>query len=210
MTAAPRRSGVVSRWLLWLGLALLAGLWLGPLPGMARTAFSPHMILHLGVGVVAAPLIALGLLGAGRGVRLPRRPLLMAAAASGIEMLIVWGWHAPVLHEAAARYDFMFAVQQITFLMAGMLVWMASFSGGSRMADGIGALAMLMTFAHMAMLGVLLSVAPELIYSPFVCQGAFGLDPLQDQRLGGALMGVAGSTPYFLGGMVLAYRFIAE
>lgn len=200
-----------SNWRLWLGISLLAALWLGPLPAMARTAFSPHMILHLGVAVVAAPLIALGTLRGSRGRGRPERRLLpLAMAASGLEMLIVWGWHAPALQQAAASYAVMFGIQQVTFLLAGMLVWMVSFGGDSRMANGVGALAMAVTFIHMVMLGVLLSLAPDLVYSPLVCQGAFGFDPLEDQRLGGALMAVGGSMPYLIGGMILAYRFIAD
>ncbi|NLY59705.1 MAG: cytochrome c oxidase caa3-type, assembly factor CtaG-like protein, partial [Gammaproteobacteria bacterium] len=42
-------------------LLLLAGLWLGPLPAMSRTAFSAHMLLHLGVVALVAPLLAAGL-----------------------------------------------------------------------------------------------------------------------------------------------------
>ena len=43
------------------GLLCLAGLWLGPLPGLAAQSFSAHMLLHLGVMSLAAPLLALGL-----------------------------------------------------------------------------------------------------------------------------------------------------
>lgn len=55
----PRRSLTVVA----LGIAVLAALWLSPLPDAGRRAFSMHMILHLGVTIVAAPLIALGLAG---------------------------------------------------------------------------------------------------------------------------------------------------
>jgi putative membrane protein len=87
---------------------------------------------------------------------------------------------------------------------------MVSFAGGSRAAFGIGMFAMLLTFMHMAMLGVLLALAPNLLYAPELCLGAFGLDRLDDQRLGGALMAVGGGLPYLIGGVALAYRFIAD
>ena len=95
-----RRDGraVLRAWPLAVGLLLLAAFWLGPLPEMSRTAFSPHMILHLGLVGVAAPLLAFGLLGAGL---LPRRGVTVgwAVAASLLEFVIVWGWHTPGLHE---------------------------------------------------------------------------------------------------------------
>ncbi|MBX9462877.1 MAG: hypothetical protein KL840_07885 [Aquamicrobium sp.] len=71
---------------------------------MARRAFSPHMILHLAVAVVAAPMIVIGLLRLFPNIRAPRRLLLGALAASALEFAVVWGWHAPAMHEAAARW----------------------------------------------------------------------------------------------------------
>lgn len=177
---------------------------------MSRRAFSPHMILHLGVTVVAAPLIAVGLLGLGKPSAGTDRPLLLAVVASLFELVVVWGWHAPAAHEAAAARDPVFVAQQLSFLAAGLGIWTASFSGASRAQAGIGVLAMMFTFTHMAMLGILLSLAPDLIYSPIYCLGAWGFDPLDDQRLGGALMAVFGGLPYLLGGIVLACRLVRE
>lgn len=206
----PIVGGLARAWPLLLGLATLAALWLGPLPSMSRQAFSPHMILHLGVAVVAAPLVAIGLVRAGLGVGRARHPLLIALTASLLEMVVVWGWHAPALHEAAALDDSAFVLQQASFLLAGVVLWHASFAEPTRAGCGVGALAMLLTFMHMAMLGVLLALAPRLLYAPELCLGAFGLDPLDDQRLGGALMAVVGSLPYLAGGALLTYRFIAD
>ena len=212
-SGAPHWSGpsrrIAAAWPLLAGLVILAALWLGPLPAMSRRAFSPHMILHLGVAVVAAPLIAIGLARARLRGDL-QRPLLLALAASALEMVVVWGWHVPALHEAAALDDRFFVAQQGSFLLAGVFIWLVSFSGGSRAACGIGMLAMLLTFMHMAMLGVLLSLAPQLLYAPELCLGAFGFDRLDDQRFGGALMAVGGALPYLLGGIVLAHRFISD
>jgi len=207
---APRQVNLAAAWPLFLGVMVLAALWLGPLPAISRHAFSWHMILHLGVGLVAAPLIAIGAIRCGGGFGEPRHPLLLGCTASLVEMVVVWGWHAPLLHEAAALDERMFAAQQLSFLFAGMIVWGASFSGSSRAAAGAGALALLLTFTHMVMLGMLLVLASHLIYSPIVCQGSFGLGPLEDQHLGGALMAVGGGLPYLIGGTVLFYRMIAD
>jgi putative membrane protein len=46
-----------------LGLAILAVVWLGPLPQLARQAFFAHMLMHMGVVAVAAPLLALAVAG---------------------------------------------------------------------------------------------------------------------------------------------------
>ena len=201
---------LVAFWPLGLGALVLMLLWLGPLPAMSRRAFSAHMTLHLGVAVVAAPMVAIGLNRARFGLAGAQPSLLTAFVVSAFEMMVVWGWHAPALHEAAALDDAGFVAQQLSFLAAGVGIWMVSFAGGSRAAFGIGMFAMLLTFMHMTMLGVLLALAPDLLYAPELCLGAFGLDRLDDQRLGGALMAVGGGLPYLIGGIVLAYRFIAD
>ncbi len=208
--ASLRLSEFARWWPLALGLIILASLWLSPLTSMARRAFSPHMMLHLGVTVVAAPLVALGCLRLGLRPDNVRRPALVALAASGVEMVVVWGWHAPAMHDAAAAHDAMFVIQQLSFFAAGFVLWTASFAGQDRAAHGLGALAMLFTFMHMAMLGVLLALAPELIYSPLYCLGAWGLEPLADQRLGGALMAVGGGLPYLFGGLALSWKLLSD
>ena len=49
---------LMRRLLLLLGLLTLAAVWLGPLADAARRAFSAHMLMHMGVVAVAAPLLA--------------------------------------------------------------------------------------------------------------------------------------------------------
>ncbi|ACM02085.1 cytochrome c oxidase assembly protein [Cereibacter sphaeroides] len=192
---------------LGVGLAALAGLWGGPLPDLARVSFVWHMMLHLGVILGAAPLIALGL------ARLaPLRtawPVLFAGAASLLELAVVWGWHAPRLHEAAALDPTLFRIQQATFLGAGVLVWLPGLAPG-RAAAGAGLLAMLFSLMHMTMLGVLLTLSPRLLYAPEICGTAFGLAPLDTQRLGGAMMAVAGLGPYLVGAAVFTMRLTRE
>lgn len=194
-------------WPLFVGVAVLVLLWSGPLPAMSRWAFSPHMILHLGVAVVAAPLLAWGLARLLEGKML-RIPIIVVVLASAIEMVVVWGWHAPAMHGAAALHDGAFAAQQLSFLAAGIGIWSATLLAANSTALASGIVAMLFTFMHMAMLGALLALAPDLLYPPALCLGAFGLDPVQDQRLGGALMAVAGGAPFLVGGLAMAYRLL--
>ena len=59
--------------LLLAGCLLLAALWFGPLPELARQSFAAHMSLHMGVVAVATPLVALGLAG-GAADPVRRRP----------------------------------------------------------------------------------------------------------------------------------------
>jgi putative membrane protein len=196
-------------WPLGLGILLLVGLWSGPLPELSGRAFSAHMLLHLGIVAVASPLVAIGLIRCGLREEVFRPLAAYALLASFFDLFVIWGWHAPVLHEAAARHDSVFVVQQISFLMAGALVWTVALGGRSRGAVGLGVLAMLMTFMHMTMLGVLLALAPDLLYAPDVCIGAFGFEKLEDQQLGGILMAVFGGFSYLAGALALVWRVLA-
>ena len=76
------------------------------LPGLAPAgyAFTAHMTGHLLLVAIAAPLLAIAANGLGTrpAERLPVW-LLLPLPLSLLELLVVWGWHAPVLH-AAARF----------------------------------------------------------------------------------------------------------
>jgi putative membrane protein len=190
--------------LLVLGFLLLAAIWLGPLPELAQRAFYAHMAMHMGVVAVAAPLIALGAAG-GPLDPVRRFPQLFSPIpASVVELAVVWGWHAPALHQAARHEALALATEQSMFLLSGVLVWISAFAGrsggdGNRTAAGI--IALLLTSMHMTLLGALLALAPRPLYSH--AQGFAGLTALEDQHLGGAIMLLVGGVAYLLGGLWL-------
>lgn len=186
---------------LLLGLLALAALWLGPLPELARHSFSAHMTLHMGVVALAAPLLALGLAGGGLDPvrRVPR--LFPPVPLSVVELAVVWAWHAPALHHAARHRADALLVEQGTFLLAGLLVWLSAFGGAPEQREGraaAGVVALLLTSMHMTLLGALLALAPRPLYAH---EG--GLTSLGDQHLGGAIMLIAGGIAYLLGGLWL-------
>jgi putative membrane protein len=183
------------------GLTALAVLWLGPLPAMSRGAFSPAMIMHLGVIAFAAPLAGIGLAHAAARLGHQAPPILWPLSASVLEFLAVWGWHVPGAHEAAVRSSGLFAAQQLTFFATALAVWFFAFAGRGRRSAAGGILACLLSFMHMTVLGMILLLAPDVLYDPAICSGAFGLPPLDDQRLGGMLMAGWGGMVFLAGGI---------
>jgi len=186
------------------GLAVLAALWLGPLMGLSRISFSAHMMVHLGLVLIAAPLLAMPLarrIGDPGDLGEALRWYLLAGA---IEMLVVWGWHVPLLHDAAGTNGVAFAAEQISFLTGGIVLWTAILGARSQAALLAAAIVGFLTFAHMTMFGLLLALAPGLIYDPSLCQG-FGGDRVGDQSFGGALM-ATGSLIYLAAVIVLCAR----
>src|SRR5688572_14931869 len=176
------------RTFLILGLLTLCAAWVGPLPQLARRAFFAHMTMHMAVVAVAAPFIALGVAG-GRFDPARKVPWLFAPIpASILELLVVWAWHAPALHQAARHTAAGFVAEQGTFLFTGLLVWLSVFGGGPRAGGnrgGAGVAALLLTSMHMTLLGALLALTPHALYAHD--HASMGLSALADQQLGGAI-----------------------
>lgn len=192
------------RWLLLGGLFVLAAAWLGPLPELSSRLFAAHMTMHVAVVALAAPLIAVGLAG-GPLDPVRRVPALFPPLpASALELVVVWAWHAPALHHAARTRPWGLAVEQGSFLVAGLLMWLSAFGGDPRARAGrigAGVVGLLLTSMHMTLLGALLALALRPLYEH--TSGGFGMTPIEDQHLGGAIMLVGGGSAYLAGGLYL-------
>jgi putative membrane protein len=195
----------------WLiaGVLALAAAWLGPLPSLAPVYFSAHMSMHMAVVAIAAPLIAVGIAG-GRGDLTRRAPSIFSPIpASLVELVVVWAWHAPVLHHFARSSMPGLVLEQGMFLASGLLVWLAAFgSEASRGARaGAGVVALLLTSMHMTLLGALLGLAPRPLYV-HAGHGRAVVSALDEQHLGGAIMLAVGGVSYLAGGLWLSARLL--
>lgn len=190
--------------LLVCGCLTLAAVWLGPLPQLAQRAFFAHMTMHMGVVAVAAPLLALGVAG-GRLDPVRHAPRLFAPIpVSVLELVVVWAWHAPALHREARHCTAGLAAEQGMFFLAGLLLWLSAFGGGTcgrRNRSAAGIVGLLLTAMHMTLLGALLALTPRPLYAHI--DGISGLTPLEDQHLGGAIMLLVGGISYLFGGLWL-------
>jgi putative membrane protein len=198
-----------------IALTALALVWLTPLTSSLPGPFTAHMATHMTVVAFAAPLLAFALAG-GALDPLRRLPIpLLAVPASLVELVVVWGWHAPALHHLARQSSAGFAAEQGSFLVSSLLVWLcvlapqrnaAARASGSATgshyergsARGAGVVALLLTSMHMTLLGALLALAPRPLYHEHAASA------LADQHLGGALMLSIGGAVYLAGGLLLA------
>lgn len=184
------------------GLSVLALAW-GLVPHLGAPPFSAHMVMHMSVVALAAPLLALAIAG-GRHDPVRRRPGAMSAiAASMAELVLVWAWHAPALHHAARHEMWARVLEQGSFLGAGMFLWLAALGGGPvlrrQRATG-GVTGLLLTSMHMTLLGALLVLTHRDLYGH---GGGGGLSAVHDQQVGGAIMLLAGALAYLAGGLWL-------
>jgi putative membrane protein len=197
---------------LMAGIIMLALVWLGPLLDVYRASFTAHMLAHMSVVAVAAPLLAIGISGTRWDVSGKTR-LFSPIPASLVELVVVWTWHAPALRLMAQTSPTATVLEQASFLAAGLLLWLSCLGGGYGGHDwhgGAGAFALLLTSLHMTLLGALLALAPRPLYGlvPVTCL-SFQLGADQDQQLGGVIMLMIGAAVYLAGGTALLARLLA-
>lgn len=181
--------------------------WGTALPGFSRHAFYGHMIMHMLVVAVAAPLIALGVRGTQFDPTFRFENFFAPIPAATGELIIVWGWHAPYFHYFARNTTLGLILEQSSFILAGIWVWLACFSGRST-NKGAGVIGLLLTSMHMTFLGALLSLSNRPIYNHHHSAG--GLSVLQDQHIGGAIMLIVGGISYLSGGLWLTMKILKE
>jgi putative membrane protein len=159
---------------------------------MTAGTFTRHMVAHTALVALIAPLVA-AVIARSRLNPVAWRPQWFSPiAASLIEFVVIWGWHAPALHVFARHDRGALALEQVSFLGASTYLWLAILGGGrasSAMRAGTGIIALVLTFAHMTMLGAVLALAPRDLYG-------HGAESLADQQLGGAVMIAAGTVVY--------------
>lgn len=169
-------------------LFCLAAIWLPDWPRLVG-AFPGHMLRHMGLVAIAAPLIVLGWPATTRYAL----PVILAAA---FEAVVVWGAHLPQLHAAARLGTAPFVLEQVLFLLAGVAVWAGALQPQAPLA---GAAGLLLTSMHMTLLGTIIILAPSDIYAA-LC----GVAPdLSGQQMGGMVMLVIGTPIYLAGGLAL-------
>nr|WP_231402593.1 cytochrome c oxidase assembly protein [Caenimonas aquaedulcis] len=202
-------------------LALVAAL-VSPLDAMGSLLFSAHMVQHEMLMIVAAPLLVLGrplaawtwALPAVYRMRLPAlvrsRSLAWAwdaitqpVSAWALHAIALWAWHAPQLFEAALRSEGLHVLQHASFFVTALLFWWAVLGPDARSRRaGLAMVLLFTTMMHTGALGALLALAPTPWYPPYVDAAvALGIDPVQDQQLGGLVMWVPGSVAYLVVGL---------
>jgi putative membrane protein len=188
------------------GLGLLGLIWGGPLLSEDRASFAAHMLAHMGVVALAAPLLAVGIAGSRWDFSGSHAGLAVSAAS--LEFAVVWGWHAPAMRLLASGSAGGAFAEQASFLAAGLLLWVCCI--GRAGSPAAGAFALLLTSMHMTLLGALLALAPRPLFGDgtVTCLG-FALDAARDQHLGGVLMLMIGGTVYLAGGLTLVARLLS-
>jgi len=200
-TTLIREGRPVPRWRVatfYTGLALIAVALVSPLAHLGEELVLAHMVQHLVIGDIGALLIVLGLTRAllAPVLAIPfvnrLQALALPAVALPLWIATLLAWHVPALYEASVETDAVHALQHACFIGFGIALWMpiagplpvpAWFGGGAQVAyTGIARLAM-------AGLGNVLMWSGTVLYPVYAAGEAYwGIDPLTDQGVAGAIM----------------------
>jgi cytochrome c oxidase assembly factor CtaG len=189
------------------GLAVVIVALVGPLDAAASRSFSSHMVQHVLLTMVAAPLLVLG--GA-LGVALrawpgrPRRALRAIVhhpvvriitnpiVAWGLFFVVLWGTHVTELYDAALRSEGLHILEHAAYLTTAVLFWMPVLGRDpmpARLSYPARILYLFLAMPAMAFLGLTIAATRHVLYPTYaVIEGL--PRALADQQAAGAIMWV--------------------
>lgn len=216
----PRRQVVLfATAILVLVVALVS-----PLDALGGSLFAAHMVQHLLLTLVAAPLLLLGRVHLAvlpvvplrlrrRGARRLARGLRRASpavvvAAVGAHLGTVVLWHVPLFYDAALRQPWLHATEHASLLVTATAFWGVMGAARSRPVAVAGLAAFVASFVSV-LLAAAMTVATSPWYSSHLATtGAWGSTPLRDQHLAAAIMWVPGGLVYLGAAAVAVFRWI--
>ena len=214
-----------------LGLATLFVALVSPLDALSSALFSAHMVQHLLLILVAAPLLVLGrpqIAGLwalppsdrrrltawwrrATGPRVAWQALSRPLAAWALHSVSLWVWHLPSLYQAALHSPLIHALEHATFLGTALLFWWSLVHSTTRGRFGYGGgLFYVFTLAAQGTaLGALLTFSQTPWYPVYAASvAAWGLSPLEDQQLAGLIMWIPGGLVYLAAGLWLVAAWL--
>ena len=177
------------------GVALLAVS--PPVDRLADRTLTAHMVQHVVLLVVAAPVAALG-------VRWPVRARAaggvgpLAAIAWPVAWIVMWVWHVPALYDGALEVPPVHSFEHAALFATWTVAWatVVPRPGGGPLPTPVALGLVVLTALQSTLIGALLAFSDQQWYEHYE-----GLaDGVLDQRIAGAVMSVA-MTPVLLGAM---------
>ena len=218
-------------WAFYVGLVMLALAVLSPLDHLSGELFYAHMTQHMLILMVGVPLILLGapflpvLRGIPRPIRrgviiplfrsIPVRTVLRVLSrplvAWPVYVLFIWGWHLPVLFEAALENEVLHVVEHFTFAFTAYLFWW-NIIDPHPLRPNLSYLArvpyIFLTVVPAFALGAFLTFSSRAWFSPYeLTAPLYNMTALEDQQVGGTIMWIPGS--FIIGTALIIDLFLA-
>jgi cytochrome c oxidase assembly factor CtaG len=201
------------------GLLVVAAALAGPLDAGAHRSLALHMLQHVALMAVAAPLLVMGEPVPALLWALPSGPRRVAGrwwrwvnhsfsggawpwwtgAALVAHVAAVWVWHAPSLYDAARARPGLHALEHACFLGSAAALWWAVLAARRRAAFGLGVLVVFATAVQGTLLGAAMTFAAHPWYPAYAGAGR----ALEDQQLAGVVMWAVGGLAALVAAVAL-------
>lgn len=211
-----------------LGLALVS-----PVDALGSVLFSAHMVQHLLLMLVAAPLFVLGvphlaflralpraaqrelarLWRRGSLLRRATRVVLNPFVAWTIHAGAIWLWHLPGPYELALRSEAAHALEHASFFGTAVVFWWVVVHAGARegIGHGMGVIYVFTMAMQGGILGLLILLAEKPWYSIHVDQlASWPIGALEDQQLAGLIMWIPSGVVYTIASLALVAAWLAQ
>jgi len=180
--------------------------------------FSGHMVQHLMLAFVVAPLLIMGTSGEMlrpllqyRGVRALAVWITAPTRCFAIFNIVVAGWHLPPAYNYALAHHPAHIVQHLMFLAASVLMWWPVLSPMPelpRLSYPGQMLYLFLLSIPMAIVSVYISYADTILYPMYAsAPRIWGISPMQDQLIGGLIMWIPGGLFFFAIISVVFFRW---
>ncbi len=239
-TVTPARTASAQRWRsvsFYAAMAVLAIALASPLEKLSEQLFWAHMVQHVLLMLVAAPLvviarpwlrlwralplmprrrIARAFLHGERTVRLRALTRLAGAPAAGLAgfSAVLLAWHLPPLFDATLQSGALHALEHTLFFAAAVLLFkqvIASPPLRARLDDTQRLLYVVAAMTVSWILAVVLAIAPSPLYGHYAHMSSRpgGISALADQQLAAGVMWVPGSITFLVLIFVYVHRWLA-
>ncbi len=229
----PRNQVPVMRhWFWYGGMAAIAAALLSPIETYSGTLLTVHMVQHLLLQFVAAPLLLLAapvtlLLRAvgpdarrrllvvlhSRVLRIVTFPLIGWVLFAGVN----WGWHLAgdgALYDYALEVEWVHWVQHAMLFGAALLFWLPVVAVDPvpwRLPYPARLFYLFLAMPQNSFLGVALMNAPKILYPHYASiVRNWGPDPLVDQQAAGTLMWVWGDLTFVLAMFLVVVAWVRQ
>jgi putative membrane protein len=201
-----------------------------PLATLDHQSLTIHMVKHLLLMTVAAPLVLAGsplvILESWTSRRLIQNNLLLGSLPTGsferclTHPVLCWlvgtsaviGWHLPFAFELAMRSHWLHGVEDGCFLLAGLLFWWPVLRPASSGAAPRWSMALYLFLATLPcdLLSAFLTFCNRPVYPSYLSTTQlFSLSPLQDQECAGALMWVWVTFAYLIPAVAITMQILS-
>jgi putative membrane protein len=195
------------------GVAALALVLLPPLSGDAQQLISFHMLQHLLLIVVAAPLLVVSRAFAHIERLSWVRRLAQPVTAWLVFVAVFLFWHWPAAFQWAAGGAASRLLEHASLLLSAMLFWSVAlaFEGPRPWSDGARALWVVTAAVSTDLPGVIMVFSPRAFCAmPRESAWRWALTPLEDQQIAGLLMWVPANLIFFGIAMALFARWMSD